>query len=317
MITEKFRPKNLGEYLPGKKLDLEKLKEHLVNRAPILLVGPPGVGKTSLVYALAGELGYSVVEINASDERNRDAMKSLLNRVKMKSFRPIIFLLDEVDGAEQPSLLLEIVRQTRHPLVMTANSLAKVPSKVKEECMVYRVGPPKPELIVKRIKQISDETGLKPKFGVIKPDVRQSLISSFYGGQGYDAVDLAKLTRLIFQGKIRELPEKILVIWLLDNAERYYAGRDLFEFYRLMADLCWVQKSEFIPKVMKPARYAKAQYPYYLRRVELLRGEGMRCLDCGFKFGKKLAIKLIIEGETVYACPRCGSTHVSEDKWAS
>ncbi|XP_064120413.1 ATPase family AAA domain-containing protein 5-like [Macrobrachium nipponense] len=34
-----------------------------------LLCGPPGVGKTAVVYALAAELGYNVLEVNASSKR--------------------------------------------------------------------------------------------------------------------------------------------------------------------------------------------------------------------------------------------------------
>ena len=35
-----------------------------------LLVGPPGCGKTASVYALAEELVYNVLEVNASSRRN-------------------------------------------------------------------------------------------------------------------------------------------------------------------------------------------------------------------------------------------------------
>ena len=35
-----------------------------------LLLGPPGVGKTTTVHLVCRELGFSVVEFNASDTRN-------------------------------------------------------------------------------------------------------------------------------------------------------------------------------------------------------------------------------------------------------
>ena len=47
--------------------DLEEDVE-LPNTA--LLVGPTGVGKTASVYALAHEMGFKVLEVNASATRN-------------------------------------------------------------------------------------------------------------------------------------------------------------------------------------------------------------------------------------------------------
>lgn len=67
---------------------------------PALLAGPPGTGKTTLVHAAAADLGYFVMELNASDLRTKEALQGRLNALSSVSLfeeRRLLFL-DEVDG---------------------------------------------------------------------------------------------------------------------------------------------------------------------------------------------------------------------------
>lgn len=55
-----------------------------------LLSGPPGVGKTTTVQVVCKELGYDLVEFNASDTRNKtllkEAVSGLLSNTTMKDY---------------------------------------------------------------------------------------------------------------------------------------------------------------------------------------------------------------------------------------
>ena len=79
--TEKHRPRSLAAVV-GNGPSLKKLREwadtwvHGVpkNRS-IIPAGPPGTGKTSTALALANDMGWAVIELNASDARNADRIK--------------------------------------------------------------------------------------------------------------------------------------------------------------------------------------------------------------------------------------------------
>jgi len=50
-----------------------------VNAKAVLLSGPPGIGKTSAARIVCKELGYEVLETNASDTRNKNSIQNMLS----------------------------------------------------------------------------------------------------------------------------------------------------------------------------------------------------------------------------------------------
>lgn len=82
----------------------------------LLIHGPPGIGKTSVAHVVAKQAGYSVAEINASDERSGPMMKhKILNTLFNHTFneKPLCLIADEVDGAMESGfikVLLDILQ---------------------------------------------------------------------------------------------------------------------------------------------------------------------------------------------------------------
>lgn len=76
-----------------------------------VLCGPPGLGKTTLAHTIAHHAGYTVREINASDDRSPESFRlALQNGTEMQTtlldrdHRPNCIILDEIDGAPTASI---------------------------------------------------------------------------------------------------------------------------------------------------------------------------------------------------------------------
>ncbi len=133
----KYRPKRIEEVVDqeqAKRLFIPWLRQWLSGRPPekkaVLLYGPAGVGKTSLVEAAAREFKLELIEMNASDFRRKEDIERIARVAATQSSlfgRRKIILLDEVDGisgtADRGGLdaILELISVTKHPVVMTAN----------------------------------------------------------------------------------------------------------------------------------------------------------------------------------------------------
>ncbi|KTA97666.1 Chromosome transmission fidelity protein 18 [Nakaseomyces glabratus] len=81
----------------------------------LMLNGPPGIGKTSVAHVVAKQAGFSVAEINASDERAGTLVRDKVhNTLFNHSFtgEPVCLIADEIDGSVESGfvkVLIDIV----------------------------------------------------------------------------------------------------------------------------------------------------------------------------------------------------------------
>lgn len=134
MWTEKYRVDQVDGFFGNEKpriVLLNWLKKWVKGTKPILIIGPPGTGKTSYVKSLVSLLDFDLVELNASDLRNKinleDIISPLLSNASIFGKKMILFL-DEVDGISGRddfgglSFLSNILKNSEIPIIMAANS---------------------------------------------------------------------------------------------------------------------------------------------------------------------------------------------------
>jgi replication factor C large subunit len=133
-FSEKYRFKSFSEF-KGQGLAIENVKIFLNSfpkKKSLILYGTPGVGKTSLAYAIALENDAEILELNASDLRNKEKINMIIGpAIQQKSLFKTskIILIDEVDGISSSkdrgglAELLGLIEKTNYPIIITANDI--------------------------------------------------------------------------------------------------------------------------------------------------------------------------------------------------
>ena len=113
------------------------------NAKACLLSGPPGIGKSTAAKLIANELGYQILETNASDQRNKKLIEELLTDTtknetilyytnehinkNLQIGERTVIIMDEVDGISGNNdrggmpALIKIIKNSRIPIICICN----------------------------------------------------------------------------------------------------------------------------------------------------------------------------------------------------
>ncbi len=147
--TEKYRPTTLSEVRGNNKArdQLHKWADTWENhRDAVILHGSPGVGKTSAAHALANDMGWPTIELNASDQRTGDVVKRIAGEAAKSgtlsggtSGRRIV-IMDEADNLTHNAdrggsrAITDVVKSANQPLILIANEFYDMSNSLRNAC---------------------------------------------------------------------------------------------------------------------------------------------------------------------------------------
>lgn len=265
--------------LVGIDKNIKEIENFIINfnsisTTTLVLVGPPGCGKTSSVYHVAEKLSYGVCEYNMSDDRNEDFLKELEYKVRSKTLERLVFLLDEVDGISSKmwKTIDRIAFVTKNPLILTANNINKLSPLLRgrkdiDVIRVLKFYKPNLKDVINVVKRLSKEMGMKVNYTGIVNDFRQGIMT-LYGSQGYKADRYWEVVEeLLRTGKVDEIDTPRLIL-LLDNLSNFFSGIELFDAIQkvVLAD----RSRTHYPLIgLKSGRKRNVEKSYYFEKSKL------------------------------------------------
>lgn len=134
--TNKHRPQKTADMAGGLAVIPQLLRwidtwqAGTAKQRALLLHGPPGTGKTVSVEIVANERKLDLIEVNASDKRNRAQLERVVGSAAQQAGlfgQSRLILIDEVDGINLSEdrgaidTLVKLIQSTQCPIILTAN----------------------------------------------------------------------------------------------------------------------------------------------------------------------------------------------------
>jgi replication factor C large subunit len=232
MWSEKYRPHNIFDMIGNEEARsavIEWIIKWKKGTKPLLLIGPPGIGKTTIAYIISKQFGYDLIGLNASDLRNKsqinDVLSPILGNVSVLGI-PMIFV-DEVDGIHGRGdyggveALIEILSEPTVPIILAANSdISDKMKDIKKKVKTISFKPIPPRLLKVYLEHI-----LKKENAKLGPGLLIKVINNSKG----DIRSMINLTQSLVTGFNPQIEKSFESVNLEDGINEFFKANSINE----------------------------------------------------------------------------------------
>ena len=258
-LAEKYKPQRISEVI-GQQEAVTKLLMWLSKwkkGKAMIFHGPPGVGKSALVQALAREKNYELVEVG------EDNIETIITAAKQHSLlrKQKVILLENADFADT-KLSKKIVEHSIFPVILTVDDIYSNKSRIlKAFCDVIEFKKIPSFTMEKKLKEIAALESIDVSAIKAAGDMRAALIDLDSGLDSRDREPTVfEILRALFKGNIADAEKALeasgedlnnLMRWVEENIPiEFTDAQKRAEAFELLSKIDYLRRRQNATKML-------------------------------------------------------------------